>query len=86
MPLAGNQRSFRENSSTMSIASQKVGIETPSRAMIMLIRSPQPFWCTAAVTPRGMPMPKASTMEAMPSVRVLGRRLAISADTGAPVR
>ena len=62
--------------------SQKIGIETPTRANSVLAASKTEFFFTAAKTPSRIPMMDAKMIAARASSIVAGKRAPISAATG----
>ena len=62
--------------------SQKIGIDTPTRAIIVPPASKIEFLFTAATTPRVTPTIEANVIAASANSIVAGKRAPISAETG----
>ena len=82
LPDTGNHPSLSENNRINNKPNQKIGMDTPIRAMIIDTPSKIVFCLTAAITPNGIATTIAISMAATVSWIVFGNRLNTSSDTG----
>ena len=85
-PDAGSQPSVTANRTMSSSPDQKTGIELPSIAIRMAIRSTIVFRFTAETMPMLIPSVTAKTSAALASSTVAGSRLITSPVTGSLLR
>jgi hypothetical protein len=82
MPEEGNQPSWTAKTTTSSIASQKVGIDSPTRAPVVSSRSGQRWRQTAATIPAVVPNTMQRTSAAPARTSVAPKRPRTSPATG----
>jgi hypothetical protein len=74
VPPDGNQPSVTLNSTIIMIPSQKLGIDTPMKAMAVAMRSNQPLRKKAERMPMGMATTRASASAASANCAVASKR------------
>ncbi len=82
-PVGKTRRVTPKNHASMT-PSQKMGIETPMSAPSRARLSTTELRHTAEATPIGMPRPTATTIAAVASSTVAGKRRSRSVSTGSP--
>ena len=80
----GSQRSITPKTHASISPSQKIGIDTPTSAHTRARLSRNDLRQTAETMPIGIPTSSASTMAAVASSTVAGKRRRMSGSTGSP--
>jgi hypothetical protein len=81
-PEEGSQPRYTEKNRISKRPSQKTGMEIPIMAKIMLMESNQEYCFVADIIPKGIPIKIAINMERAASLRVTGKAVSISWETG----